>query len=128
MQNSRATKEVDEAIKELRELTKALSNFLMNQEMVIIEQFEDIIKEFERNYTELCNSISENGQSSFARLRDLETEFLEKFTEAIMAMYDRFNKGDIEEVDDEIRDVTMIELIVDYERQGCPDQLYKRVS
>ena len=107
MQNSRATKEVDEAIKELRELTKALSNFLMNQEMVIIEQFEDIIKEFERNYTELCNSISENGQSSFARLRDLETEFLEKFTEAIMAMYDRFNKGDIEEVDDEIRDVTM---------------------
>jgi hypothetical protein len=128
VQNSRATKEVDEAIKELRELTKALSNFLMNQEMVIIEQFEDIIKEFERNYTELCNSISENGQSSFARLRDLETEFLEKFTEAIMAMYDRFNKGDIEEVDDEIRDVTMIELIVDYERQGCPDQLYKRVS
>ncbi|KAJ3337137.1 Dynein regulatory complex subunit 3 [Kappamyces sp. JEL0680] len=98
VQNSRSSKEVDEAIKELRELTKNLSTFLMNQEMIIIEQFEEVIKEFERNYTEICNAISENGQSSFSRLRDLENEYLEKFTEAIMSMYDRFNKGDIEEI------------------------------
>jgi hypothetical protein len=103
--NSRSSKEVDEAIKELREMTLSLSNFLMYAEMVIVDQFEEIIKEFERNYTELCNHVSEYGQSSFARLRELETDFLEKFTEAIMAMYDRFNKGDIEEVDEDIRDV-----------------------
>lgn len=85
-----------------------MSNYLMHTEMVIVEQFEEVIKEFERNYTELCNAISEYGQSAFARLRDLETEHLEKFTEAIMGMYDRFNKGDIEEVDEDIRDVIIL--------------------
>lgn len=89
----------------MRSETENLSKFLMSAEMVIVEQFEDVIKEFERNYTELCNSISESGQSSFARLRELETEYLEKFSECIITMYERFNKGDIEEVDDEIRDV-----------------------
>lgn len=107
MQNSRNSKEVDEALRELRDLTHALSDYLMGQEMIIIEQFEDVLKEFERNYIELCNSITENGTSTFARLRELEGESLEKFTEAIMAMYERFNKGDIEEVDDEIRDVSI---------------------
>ncbi len=107
VQNSRSSKEVDEALQTMREITESLSKFLMGAEMVIVEQFEDIIKEFERNYTELCNFISESGQSSFARLREIETEYMEKFTECITSMYDRFNKGDIEDVDDEIRDVTI---------------------
>ncbi|KAJ3000105.1 Dynein regulatory complex subunit 3 [Globomyces sp. JEL0801] len=105
VQNSRNPKEVDDAVKELREITQTLSDFLMGAEMVIVEQFEEVIKEFERNYTELCNAINECGQTSLARLREIETEFLEKFSEAIMVMYERFNKGDIEEIDDEIRDI-----------------------
>jgi hypothetical protein len=80
----------------------------MEAEMVIVEQFEEVIKEYERNYTELCNASTEFGQSSFSRLRELCTEFLEKLTENIQAMYDRFNKGDIDEVDEEIRDVSTI--------------------
>ncbi|KAH6601697.1 hypothetical protein BASA61_001901 [Batrachochytrium salamandrivorans] len=105
VQSSRNAKEVDEALKTLREDTLTLSNFLMSSEMVIVEQFEEVLKEFERNYTELCSIINETGQSSFARLRDLETEHQEKFFEVVMAMYERFNKGDIDEVDDEIRDI-----------------------
>lgn len=103
--NSRNPKEVDDALVELREQTQNISSFLMNAEMVIIEQFEEVIKEFERNYTEFCNSINENGQSSFSRLRDLEAEHVEKFGETVLAMYERFNKGDIEDVDDDIRDI-----------------------
>ncbi|KAJ3262588.1 Dynein regulatory complex subunit 3 [Boothiomyces macroporosus] len=105
VQVSRNPKEIDDTIKELRDLTVNLSDYLMNAEMIIVEQFEDVLKDFERSYTELCNSIGECGQSSFARLRDLENEYLEKFTENIQAMYERFNKGDAEEVDDEIRDI-----------------------
>ena len=75
---------------------------------MVVEHFEDIVKEFDRNYTELCGAINENGQSSFARLRELENEHQEKFTEAVVGMYERFNKGDMDEVDDEIRDVCFL--------------------
>jgi hypothetical protein len=108
VQNSRSSKEVDEAVRELREMTTSLSNYLMYAEMVIVDQFEEVIKEFERNFTELCNHVSEFGQSSFARLRELEADYLEKFTETVLAMYDRFNKGDIDDVDEDIRDVSRI--------------------
>jgi hypothetical protein len=96
---------VDDAVQKLRDSTESLSKFLMGAEMVLVEQFEEVIKEFERNYTELCTFISEFGQSSFARLREIETEYMEKFGELAISMYDRFNKGDIEDVDDDIRDV-----------------------
>ncbi|KAI8911701.1 hypothetical protein EDD86DRAFT_224677 [Gorgonomyces haynaldii] len=103
--NSRSSKEIDEALKTIKNSTVQLSDFLMGAEMVLVEQFEDVIKEFERSYQELCSACSEFGQSSFSRLRELEAEHQEKFTEAIIAMCERFNKGDIEEVDDEIRDI-----------------------
>ncbi|EGF76279.1 hypothetical protein BATDEDRAFT_92813 [Batrachochytrium dendrobatidis JAM81] len=103
--NSRNAKEVDEALKTLREDTHLLFNHLMSAEMIIVEQFEEVLKEFERNYTELCSIINETGQTSFSRLRDLENEHQEKFLEAILVMYERFNKGDADEVDDEIRDI-----------------------
>lgn len=90
----------------------------MSCEMVLVEQFEvnhflffekliskDVIKEFERNYTEICGSITEYGQSSFARIRELEGEFHEKFSETILGIYERLSKGDIDEVDDDIREV-----------------------
>lgn len=77
----------------------------MGAEMVLVEQFEEVLKEFERNYLELCSVCNEFGQTSFARLRELENEHQEKFTEQIIIMCDRFNKGDIDEVADEIRDV-----------------------
>lgn len=105
MHNSRDSKEVDDGLKELRDNTSELSKFLMGAEMVMVEQLEDVLKDYERNYTEINTSINETGQASFARLRDIETEFHEKLTEAIMAMYDRFNKGDVEEIDDDIRDI-----------------------
>jgi hypothetical protein len=106
--NSRNTKEVDEALLVLRTSTDALLDDLMESEMVIVEQFEDIIREYERNYTELCNASVEFGQSSCSRLRELCAEFLEKLSETILLMYERFNKGDIEEMDEEIRDVYII--------------------
>lgn len=107
VQVSRNAKEVDDALHKMRDETQLISDYLMSAEMVIVEQFEEVIKEFERNYTELCATINEFGQSSFARLRDLENEHQEKFTETIVAMFERFNKGDMDEVDDEIRDVNL---------------------
>ncbi|KAJ3292884.1 Dynein regulatory complex subunit 3 [Rhizoclosmatium sp. JEL0117] len=78
---------------------------LMSIEMQVVEQYEDVIKEFERNFTEHCSSVNEYGQSSFARMRELENEFHERFSESILFMFERFSKGDLEDIEDELRDI-----------------------
>ncbi|KAJ3287744.1 Dynein regulatory complex subunit 3 [Borealophlyctis nickersoniae] len=105
IQNSRDAKEIDDALKTLKNETASLSDTLISHELTLVEQFEDVIKEFERNYTELCSGINEYGTTSFARLRELENEFHERFSEVILAAYDRFNKGDMEDMEDELRDL-----------------------
>ncbi|KAJ3191999.1 Dynein regulatory complex subunit 3 [Irineochytrium annulatum] len=105
VQNSRDTKEIDEALKALKEETADLSDRLVGLEMQLVEQFEDVNKEFERNYTEMCSAINEYGQTAFARLRELENEHHEKFTETVLAAFERFNKGDNEDADDDLRDI-----------------------
>jgi hypothetical protein len=111
---SRNTAEVDQAVKTLKDCTTELSNFLMSAEMIIVEQLEEVFKEFERNYIELCSSCNEFGQSSFARLRELENDHQEKFSETINALCDRFSKGDLDDVDDDVRDVNYRK--IDHER------------
>lgn len=70
-----------------------------------VEQFEELNKEYERAYLELTQGIHETGAAIFARLRELENEFHERLNEVIVHSFDRFNKGDIVEISDEIRDV-----------------------
>ncbi|KAJ3107631.1 Dynein regulatory complex subunit 3 [Phlyctochytrium planicorne] len=105
IQISRDTKEIDESVKQLKDETSELSDKLVGLEMQLVEQCEDVIKEFERNYTELCTGINEYGQTAFARLRELENEHHEKFSETVLAAFERFNKGDNEDADDELRDI-----------------------
>ncbi|KAJ3072838.1 Dynein regulatory complex subunit 3 [Podochytrium sp. JEL0797] len=105
LQTSRDTQEIDDSIKSLKEDTMKLSDELMSIEMQVVDQFEDTIKEFERNYTEHCSSVNEYGQSSFARMRDIENEFQERFSESILMTFERFSKGDLDDIDDELRDI-----------------------
>lgn len=63
IQNSRESKEVDEAVGSLKKAIDEVSDFLMTQEMQLVEQLEDIIKEFERNYNELCSTTNEIAQA-----------------------------------------------------------------
>ncbi|KAJ3027082.1 UNVERIFIED_CONTAM: Dynein regulatory complex subunit 3 [Siphonaria sp. JEL0065] len=105
LQTSRDTKEIDDSIKTLKEDTLKLSDDLMAIEMQVVEQYEDVIKEFERNFTEQCSALNEYGQSSFARMRELENEYQERFSESILMTFERFSKGDLEEIDDELRDI-----------------------
>ncbi|KAJ3415179.1 Dynein regulatory complex subunit 3 [Chytridiales sp. JEL 0842] len=105
IQNSRDAKEIDDALKNLKDETHQLCDYLTGLEMQLVEQFEDVIKEFERNYTEICSTITEFGQTCFARLRELENEHHEKFSEIILASFDRFSKGESDDADDELRDI-----------------------
>ena len=97
--------DIDDCIRKLKENTADLSDFLISHEMQLVEQFEEVIKEFERSYTELSSGINEVASNCFSRLRELETEYHERFTELVLACFDRFNKGDMDDVPDELRDL-----------------------
>ncbi|KAJ3037779.1 Dynein regulatory complex subunit 3 [Rhizophlyctis rosea] len=102
---SRTPDETDDHLRTLKHSSQQLSDFLLSSEMQLVEQFEDVVKEFERNYTELSGGINEYGQNSFARLRELENEHHERFGEVVLGAYERFSKGDVEEVEEELREL-----------------------
>ncbi|TPX64203.1 hypothetical protein SpCBS45565_g06062 [Spizellomyces sp. 'palustris'] len=125
IQQSNNPGEIHSFFRNLREESNALSDGLLSHEMTLVEQFEDVLKEFERNYTELSSSITETGASSFARLRELENEFHERLSEAVLAAVDRFIKGDVArdtdkdkeglgfaDVEDELRDVGLMQQLI----------------
>lgn len=97
--------DVDECLKKLKDITAEISDALMSHEMQLVEQFEEVFKEFERAYMELSAGVAELGQTAFARLREFEIEYHEKFTELIMQTFDRINKGDMDDVEEELRDL-----------------------
>ncbi|KAI9179347.1 hypothetical protein H9P43_004666 [Blastocladiella emersonii ATCC 22665] len=90
---------------ELRTRITQLSDDLLTAELVLVEQFEDLAKEFERNYLDMCNAVKETATAAFARLRELENEHHEKVTETVLAAFERQAKGDMEDVDDALRDL-----------------------
>jgi hypothetical protein len=77
----------------------------MSHEMQLVEQFEEVFKEFERAYTELSAGVIELGQTAFARLREYEIEYHEKFSELVMQTFDRINKSDMDDIEEELRDL-----------------------
>ncbi|KAI9094323.1 hypothetical protein DFS34DRAFT_243321 [Phlyctochytrium arcticum] len=116
VQQSNNPHEIADCFRTLRNESRNLSDTLLSQEMTLVEQFEDVLKEFERNYTEMSSSINETGATSFARLRELENEFHERLSEAVIAAVDRFIKGDLNQdkdkdgmdlpdVEDDLRDI-----------------------
>ena len=109
IQQSTSPPEITTHFTTLRTELSTLSDTLLSSELTLVEQFEEVLKEFERNYTELSSSITEFGATCFARMREIENEFHERLSEAVVVGVDRFIKGDVGEkgeVEDELRDVS----------------------
>jgi len=99
--NMRDIKEIDEAVKAMKFDVDETANKLMALEMTIVEQFEEILRDYEKNLQELFNSMLECGQTNMSRIRELENNFFERYTEGIMTAYDRFHKSDIDSIESE---------------------------
>jgi hypothetical protein len=113
---------VDEALAGIREETQKLSDACISSEMVIVEQLEEVIKEFERAYTEICNGFMETCTSWFSKMRDLENEHSEKVSEALTSAFDRLVKGDLDELDEELRDVGRSGALLSSNCPSLPDE------
>lgn len=87
---------------------KLLSEFmdeLLTQELNIVSQFEETIKDFSAAYTELSTLVCEFSSGFFSNMREGEMEFHEKFMELVIACADKISKFGNEDLDDSIRDV-----------------------
>lgn len=89
----------------LKKEVRSLYNFLMAQEMTLVEQFEDVVKEVEQNYSQLCSTTLDLTRVFFQRMRDLANEWHEKSVELVMSAFEKFAKTEIDELDDVIREV-----------------------
>lgn len=79
---------------------------LMSLEVQVVDQLEDIIKEFERNLSEMVNNFVEQIQGLFGQLRDLENLHFEKMHEPCFSFLEKMIKGDVpDDFPDDLRDV-----------------------
>ncbi|KAL7748036.1 hypothetical protein RI367_006582 [Sorochytrium milnesiophthora] len=131
--------DAEPAAQRLRELIRELSDTLIGQELIQMEQFEvqlatalsalrtnmryakDVVKEFERNYTDLSASIVEFCTQIFARLREYENEHHEHSTEVVMSVYEKLSKSDMEDLVDEVRDMLRDKDIITSHLTGSHD-------
>ncbi|KAG4081379.1 outer arm dynein light chain 1, partial [Neocallimastix lanati (nom. inval.)] len=102
--NMRDVKEIDEAVKAMKFDVDETANQLMALEMTIVEQFEEILREYEKNLQELFNSIIFFfffELYTMARIREIENNYFERYTECIMSSYDRIHKTDMDSIENE---------------------------
>ncbi|XP_048848314.1 dynein regulatory complex subunit 3 [Brienomyrus brachyistius] len=74
-----------------------LCDTLLTVELELVDQLEDIIKEFERNFSEMTGSFLETLQGIFTQCRDLENQHHGKLQEIALATLDRVAKGTMEQ-------------------------------
>ncbi|XP_060081778.1 dynein regulatory complex subunit 3-like [Ylistrum balloti] len=74
---------------------------LMGLELQLVDQLEDVIKDFERSMQDLVASFQENIQAFLAQCRDLETFHHEKMMEIAIVTLEKVLKN---ELDDEINE------------------------
>ncbi|OCT64478.1 dynein regulatory complex subunit 3 [Xenopus laevis] len=85
------------------DITKLLDS-LMTLELQLVDQIEDIIKEYERNVSEMVSTFLETVQGLMAQIRDLENHHHEKLLEISINILEKVLKGEMEdEITDDLR-------------------------
>ncbi|XP_063171018.1 dynein regulatory complex subunit 3 [Candoia aspera] len=85
------------------EITK-LYETLMTLEMQLVDQLEEVIKDFERNIADLVSIFIENEQGLMAQCRDLENHHHEKLLEIAINTLEKIVKSEYdEEMPDDVR-------------------------
>ena len=72
----------------------------------LIYFFKEIIKDFERNLSDLVNNFVEQIQGLFSQLRDLENIQFERIQELCLSTLEKVLKGEVaDDFPDDLRDV-----------------------
>ncbi|XP_037400841.1 dynein regulatory complex subunit 3 isoform X1 [Pygocentrus nattereri] len=104
MQKATDTKLLEAQASKYSDEISQLCDTLMTLELQLVDQLEDVIKDFERNISDLVGGFTEYVQGIFAQCRDLENHHHEKLLEIAVATLDRVAKNELEEdLPDDVR-------------------------
>lgn len=78
-----------------------LRDIQLTYEMQLVDQLEDVVKDFERNLQDMVGTFIEGVQSLLSHCRDLENQHHEKIMEIALINLEKSNKN---ELDDDISD------------------------
>jgi L-lactate utilization protein LutB len=120
VQNSKNTTEVDGNIKKLRSATQAISDCLMNAEMLLTEQFEQVLEKYKDSVTEISNTLTEFGMQSFMKMRELAKEHSEILKQIFTQEYEKSVANGKSNGNTEVSRVRII-LIIDFGKQRYPN-------
>ncbi|XP_031462612.1 dynein regulatory complex subunit 3 isoform X3 [Phasianus colchicus] len=82
-----------------------LSETLMTLEMQMVDQLEELIKEFERNIAVIASTFTENVKGMMTQCRDLENRHHEKLLEISISALEKSLKNELdEELPDDVRE------------------------
>eukprot|EP00795_Rhopilema_esculentum_P009049 gene9049-16693_t len=87
------------------EITSLWTN-LMGYEMQLVDQLEDTIKDFERNFADMVTSFVEHVQGLMTQCRELENTHNEKLSDIAVVTLEKFMKNELEEeLPEELRNI-----------------------
>ncbi|CAN0260453.1 unnamed protein product [Lampetra planeri] len=77
---------------------------LMKLEIQLLDQLEDVVKDFERNLTDMVGAFIENLLPTLSQCRELENNYHEKLLEVLMSTFDKIVKNELkEELSEDLR-------------------------
>uniref|UniRef100_A0A9J8CL39 Dynein regulatory complex subunit 3 n=1 Tax=Cyprinus carpio carpio TaxID=630221 RepID=A0A9J8CL39_CYPCA len=88
---------LEDNISSCQEQASQLSETLMSLELQLVDQLEDIFKDFERNISDMVGGFIEYVQGIFAQCRDLENQHHEQQLEIALATLEKVVKNELEE-------------------------------
>ncbi|XP_043091322.1 dynein regulatory complex subunit 3-like [Puntigrus tetrazona] len=88
---------LEDHIRSCQEQASQLSETLMGLELQLVDQLEDIFKDFERNISDMVGGFIEYVQGIFAQCRDLENQHHEQQLEIALATLEKVVKNELEE-------------------------------
>jgi len=96
-------------LSELQGAIGSLQHDLMKLEIQLVEQLEEITKDFEHNYSDIVGGFMEQVQSHMTQLRELENAHHEHLAELGLELLEQAVKNQLEEVPEECRMVSEID-------------------
>ncbi|XP_077069908.1 dynein regulatory complex subunit 3 [Siphateles boraxobius] len=97
MQQIADTELLEAHITSCHEQADQFSETLMSLELQLVDQLEDIFKDFERNISDMVGGFIEYVQGIFALCRDLENQHHEQQLEIALATLEKVVKSELEE-------------------------------
>lgn len=97
---------LDTKVQEFHKGVGELWDKLMGLELQLVDQLEEIIKDFERNLQDMCSNFIENVQGYLSQCRDLENAHHERMLEIAIITLEKVVKNELdEEISDDLRNL-----------------------